>query len=87
MGIICGITPVTIQKSPIRRKGVSVKEIKFITKIEIEKYRQNHNSAMAVSFEELENIRTIDNSACVDFLSLAVWPIINHTLGCPELCK
>jgi hypothetical protein len=81
MGIICGITPGTIQQSPIRRKVVSAEEIKSIARIEIEYYKQSNNSAMAVTFEELENIRNIDNSACVDFLSLAVWPLINPTPG------
>lgn len=35
MGIICGITPGTMQQSPIRRKVVSAEKIKSIANVDI----------------------------------------------------
>lgn len=59
MGIICGITPGTMQQSPIRTEDVSAEKIKSIANVEIEYYKQSNNSALTITFEDLKIMKNI----------------------------
>lgn len=81
MGIICVITPGTMQQSPIRRGVVLAEKIKSIANAEIEYYKQSNKSAMIITFTDLKIMKNIDKSSCLDFLSLAIWPLKKSYTG------
>lgn len=72
---------VQMQQTPIRREVVSAEKIKSIANVEIENCKLSNNSAMTITFEDLKIMKNIDESSCVDFLSLFIWPLNNPTPG------
>ncbi|CAG2201846.1 unnamed protein product [Mytilus edulis] len=81
MGIIAGITPGTKRTAPIPRISVSSDDINSIAKVNIQYYKPQNDFMTKLNFSELRELRGMDKTACLDLLSLVVWPLKNPTPG------
>ena len=75
MGIIAGVTPGTKSRDPIPRLDVSIDDLKSAAKIDIKYYRPPSNLMTEISYQELEDLKVIDTTRLVDFLSVVTWPL------------
>ncbi|CAC5400105.1 unnamed protein product [Mytilus coruscus] len=81
MGIIAGITPGTKRTAPIPRMSVSSDNINSIAKVNIQYYKPQNDFMTKLTFSELRELKAMDRTACLDLLSLVVWPLKNPTSG------